>query len=292
MPPEELAPRVARLLGKRVENWRPAPRGYTPAERYVFDFEDGSSAFVKAATLPLMADWLRAEHRAYAELSGSFMARMLAWDDDGRAPMLILEDLSAGYWPPPWRPGDIDRVVSALETLHGTDPPANVGPIRREDFQGWSDVAREPEPFLRLELVSKGWLDQALPRLMEAETAARIEGSEPLHLDVRSDNICLLPARVVLIDWNNLCLGNGWFELASWLPSLHAEGGPAPWEMLPGAAEFASVMSGFFAARAGLPSPEGAPEVRTVQLQQLRTALPWAIRELGLPMPLRWNEAG
>ena len=292
MPPHALAERVARLLGKRVVDWRPALRGYTAAERYVFSFEDGSSAFVKAAASPRVADRLRAEHRAYSELSGSFMARMLAWDDDPDTPMLVLEDLSAGHWPPPWRPGDVERVAAALDTLHGTSPPASLGPIPREAFEGWPTVAREPEPFLRLELVSKDWLDRNLPTLLEAEAAARLEGGELLHLDVRSDNICLLDDRVVFVDWNNTCLGNGSFDFAAWLPSLHAEGGPPPWSMLPGAAEFASALSGYFAARAGLPPPRGAPEVRTVQLQQLRTALPWAVRELGLPAPRGWDEAG
>ena len=131
MPPAELAERVSSLLGKQVDGWRPATRGYTPAERYVFSFRDGSSAFVKAATHPSIADWLRAEHRVYSELSGSFMARMLAWDDDGGAPTLVLEDLSAGYWPPPWRSADVERVVDALERLHRTVPSVNLGPIRR-----------------------------------------------------------------------------------------------------------------------------------------------------------------
>jgi hypothetical protein len=44
-------------------------------------------------------------------------------------------------------------------------------------------------------------------------------------------------------------------------------------------------MSGFFAARAGLPPIPTAPHVREVQLAQLRTALPWAARALGLPPP-------
>jgi len=41
--------------------------------------------------------------------------------------------------------------------------------------------------------------------------------------------------------------------------------------------------AGFFAARAGLPEISDAPQVRTVQRQQLETALPWAARALDLP---------
>jgi hypothetical protein len=87
---------------------------------------------------------------------------------------------------------------------------------------------------------------------------------------------------VVLVDWNLACLANPTLDLASWLPSLEMEGGPAPETILPGAGDFAAMMSGFFAARAGLPTIPDAPRVRAVQLQQLRSALPWAVRELGL----------
>jgi len=90
----------------------------------------------------------------------------------------------------------------------------------------------------------------------------------------------------VLIDWNFACLGNPMADVAAWLPSLHAEGGPAPDEILPdGAAEFAALLAGYFAAHAGRPEISEAPHVRTLQLSQARTALPWAARALGLPPP-------
>ena len=74
-------------------------------------------------------------------------------------------------------------------------------------------------------------------------------------------------------------------DVAAWLPSLHAEGGPPPDAVLPDAPEAASFMCSFFAARAGLPSIPTAPRVRAVQLAQLRTALPWPARALGLRPP-------
>ena len=285
MSASELAERVTRLLGKRVVGWRATTGGYTSAERFVFTLEDGSTVFGKAATTPLMAKWLRFEYRAYTELSGNFMARMLAWDDDSEKPLLVVEDLSAGYWPPPWRSGDVDRVLEALDALHRTEPPPGLRPFPREDFQCWRRVAGDSEPFLRLGLVSEDWLKESLPALVEGEAAAPLEGNEVLHMDVRSDNICLLDDKAVLVDWNNVHLGNGLFDIAAWLPSLHAEGGPAPWVVMPGAAELASAIAGYFASWAGQPPPRFAPKVRVVQLQQLRTALPWVIRELGLPQP-------
>lgn len=46
-----------------------------------------------------------------------------------------------------------------------------------------------------------------------------------------------------------------------------------------------SAIAGFLAARAGLPEPPFATSLRELQLGQLRVALPWAARELGLPAP-------
>ena len=182
----------------------------------------------------------------------------------------------------------MERVVDALERPHRTVPPVSLGPIRREQLEGWPAVARKPEAFLSLGLVSKDWLNRALPTLLQSETAAFLEGSELLHLDMRSDNICLLPDRVVFVDWNNACLGNGLFDIAAWLPSLHAEGGPTPMEHVARSSGIRQRSVGLFRGPGRTLAAQGlcAPEVRTVQRHQLRTpALHWAIRELALPMP-------
>jgi hypothetical protein len=34
--------------------------------------------------------------------------------------------------------------------------------------------------------------------------------------------------RAILVDWNWTRIGNGFFDVAGWLPSLHADGGPLP----------------------------------------------------------------
>ena len=102
---------------------------------------------------------------------------------------------------------------------------------------------------------------------------------------MRSDNLCLVGRRAILVDWNLACRGNGRFDVAFWLPSLQLEGGPAPWEILPGAGGLAAAVAGFFSARAGLPPPAGAPTVREFQRAQAAVALSWAARELGLAIP-------
>ncbi|HEU4535954.1 MAG TPA: hypothetical protein VFS00_17640, partial [Polyangiaceae bacterium] len=289
---EALRRRVAALAGREPASWSKVERGYTPAERWLVSFDDGSSAFAKVGTTPLTAGWLRDESRWYARLQGDFLPRVYGFSDDPERPALLLEDLSHARWPPPWLPGDPERVLATLERVASTRPlPDDLPPVEsmRPEIWSWSDVARDPAPFLSLGLCSAAWLERALPTLLAAQAAAEFGGDDLLHFDVRSDNLCLLPDRVVLVDWNKPLRGNRDFDLAFFAPSLRLEGGPLPEEILPDAGPFAAVASGYFAARAGLPPIPDAPRVRWIQRRQLRIALPWATRALGLPPPdLPW----
>ena len=134
--------------------------------------------------------------------------------------------------------------------------------------------------------MSAAWLDAALPALLVAADACRLDGDQLLHLDVRSDNICFrADGSAVLVDWNLAVVGNARVDVAFWIPTLVAEGGPAPETILSDAGSESAFVSGFFAARAGQPPIAGAPAIRPLQLEQLRHALPWACRALGLPPP-------
>jgi hypothetical protein len=122
-----------------------------------------------------------------------------------------------------------------------------------------------------------------LPDLLAATDRCEVRGDAFLHLDTRSDNICIRDGEALLVDWNWASVGNAMVDVAFWLPSLFVEGGPAPAEILPDAGELTAVVSGFFAPVSGLPPPAGAPTVRALQLAQLKVALPWAVDVLGLP---------
>ncbi len=277
--------RIADLMGARPLRFRAARGGYTTAHRGVVTFDDGRAAFVKAATDEMTAAWLRTEHAVYGHLGttpgADFLPDVLAWNDDGSRPILILEDLSGAHWPPPWEPRSVERVQEVLTLLRRLPPMPDMVSLEshRDDLCGWRKVAENPEPFLSIGLCSPSWLDGALPLLTAAESGARLAGDNFLHLDVRSDNLCFTPDRTILVDWNWACVGNGEFDLASWLPSLDSEGGPPPESLLPDAPEMAAALSGFWAAHAGLPRPEAR---QTVLMSQLRAALPWAARALGL----------
>jgi Phosphotransferase enzyme family len=283
--PEAVA-RAEDVLGTAAETWsQVASRGYALGDRWLVELRDGRSVFAKRAIDEPTADWLRAEQRVYAAIEASFLPRLLGWED-GELPLLLLEDLSAEHWPPPWTPGSIEAVLTTLAEVAGTRRPAGLRPVTDGPPATWDAVAQEPEPFLSLGLRSASWLERCLPVLLEASRPTLLDGDALLHFDVRSDNLCIRDDRAVLVDWNLACIGNAAFDIAFWLPSLALEGGPQPDDLArnwPGVNALAATVAGFFAARPGLPRPPGAPAVRAFQLAQLEVALPWAERVLELP---------
>jgi len=284
MKPEPVA-RGERALGGEAVSWeRVVSRGWSRAEHWTFVLADGTRAFAKVAAIAPHPDWLRQEAVVLQLVRGPFAPELLAFED-GRRPLLVLEDLSDGaHWPPPWRPGDVEAVLATLAELAAARAPAL--PSFPDPWLNWTAVADDPEPFLSLDLASAGWLERALPELLAAEARASYAGESVVHGDVRSDNLCVRHGRAVLVDWNFAMRGNPALDIAAWLPSLALEGGPRPEELADAVvAAFAPPVAGFFAAHAGLPPPEGAPLVRGFQLAQLEVALPWACSVLELPPP-------
>jgi thiamine kinase-like enzyme len=278
-----LAQRLAALVGAQPLDWTPRAGGYSTAERYTVTLEDGRRVFVKTADAEHMAAWLRREHEVYASLQGSFIPELIGFDDDGTRPVLVIEDLSHADWGQQWTPERISLVRAALDELHACPAPPNTGPFRETDagwFDRWDAVAAEPEPFLSLGFRSRAWLDERLPAISEAADAVPVDGDAIVHLDVRSDNLCTLGDRAVLVDWNWVSFAAPELDLAAWACSLALEGGPPPWELLPDSPGFAAFLAGVFAAVAGLPPPETAPTVREFQARQLAVALDWLDREL------------
>ena len=140
--------RISDLAGQRAVGFRHAARGYTPAERWIVALADGSSVFAKIGVDSLTAEGLRTEQKVYAAPQGDFMPQVRAWDD-GERPLLLLEDLSACRWPPPWDAAGVDRVLAALASLRAADPGNVLPPLSVADraFGGsWRRVAPPDGP--------------------------------------------------------------------------------------------------------------------------------------------------
>jgi hypothetical protein len=287
------AERVQRLLGSRPVTWESRAAPWQPMEaveggneRFSVLLEDGRRVFVKAARAEHSAGWLRREHEVYAHLRGSFIPSLEAFEDDPLYPILVLEDLSDADWGALWDWKRVELVRAALSELAASDPPPNTKPVREafsQLFGRWRTVEEEPRPFLSTGIRSRKWLEHALPTLIAAADAVPADGDDVLHLDVRSDNLCIREGKAVLVDWNWCSTGDARLDVAAWLPSLAMEGGPQPWLVLPGAGEYAAFLAGFWGAQVGLPPPATAPTVRELQRRLLEVALEWAERELGLP---------
>lgn len=270
--------------------------GYSPAKRLIVTFAGGPTVFVKWATEPLTAGWIAKEQHVYQNFGNvnfapRYMGGSNALDANGdEQPFVVLEDLSGCHWPPPWSPAQVQAVRDALDRVHQTRGAwVEQLPLASDTLGGdknWGAVATDPTRFLSLGLCSAEWLETSLPTLTQAAQAADFTGEDLLHFDIRSDNVCFRPdGRVCIVDWNWAARGSGAIDVAGWLPSLGHETGILPETVLPGVPEYAAWLAGYFASHASLPPPPLAPRVRVVQLQQLKTALPWATRALGLPLP-------
>lgn len=277
----ELTSRIERLVGAKVESYSRVEGGYTPALRLLCRTA-GASFFAKIGTTPATSKNLNREIHIYNSLSGDFIPRLLAYEEQESEPILIIEDLSSQHWPPPWDEQKIELTLAQVNALHGT--PSSVEPYAEvhEINDNWRAVAANPEHFLSLGIADAGWLERALPILIQYEERCPTAGHSLTHWDLRSDNICITAERVLFVDWNGACLANPRLDLGFWLPSLAYESGLPPEKILPDAPEVAAFVSGYFAARAGLPEISDAPRVRMVQRRQLETALPWAARALDL----------
>jgi hypothetical protein len=275
---------IRRAVGARPVRLDERPGGYSTAERYTVTLDDGRRVFVKSSATPSLAGWIRREHEVYAALDGSsFMPRLVGYDDDGARALLAIEDLSGAAWTPSWTAARVDAVLAALDELAALPPPPNTAGVREtfaELWGQWEAVAADPAPFLSVGLRDEAWLERALPEILAAVDRAQVAGDDLCHLDVRSDNMCFRDGRCVLVDWNWASLANRDADRAAWLPSLHLEGGPPPWEVLPGAGDLAAWIAGVWAAVVGTPPPETAPHVRDLQRRQLAVTLDWIDREL------------
>jgi len=284
---EELRRHVERLLGVPVVAWRPvAGTGWSVSRRGVAGLADGRTVFAKLGDVPSTVEAIRTECAVYPLLQGPFVPRLLAADP--AVPVLVVEDLSAATWPPPWTPDLVDQLERLFAELAAAPAPAGLPALAdRVRAEGaWELVAADPAPLLATGLVAAAWLDRSLPALLDAQARAPVAGDRLLHFDVRSDNLCFRDGRALLVDWNLATAGDPRWDRQLMVHTIQMEGGPAARELAPDPEPgILAWTAGYFAARAGLPPPEGAPRVRGFQRAQLEVVLPWAAEVLGLPAP-------
>jgi aminoglycoside phosphotransferase (APT) family kinase protein len=288
--PPELRAQIVSALGKEPVGWHKPHTGLSPARRFVVRFADGSSAFVKAAVDDPTEEWLRTEHEILSRVERTFVPRPLAWIDSGERPALVTEDLSGAHWPADqfpvlWKPGQFGLLFETLRRVAEVIPSVPL-PAAEQGFEPqWPLIASEPDAFLALGLCSGDWFRDAIDGLLEAEVSVPLAGDSLVHSDVRSDNLCFVGDRLVLVDWGGALRGNRDHDLATALSTLPLEGGPDPFEVLPHGGPWAVYIAGRAAHRSYRDAD--APEwLRRVLRRIVSICLDWAARSLDLP---RWT---
>lgn len=289
-PPGYLLNLVESAIGKRAKSWHVPDCGLSAAFRYTVVLEDASKVFVKASTDDETEEWLRTEYLVLSSINSKFAPGVVAWiDDPGNYPVLISEDLSHAYWPAShagvtWRAGDYDLLFNALQNLSSIEPPAGLRKMQNYKQSLWSKIAHSPASFLKLQLCSEQWLSKSINTLIHAESKRDITGSCLVHNDTRSDNICILDKQVKFVDWSHAAMGRASRNLSVLLPTLHLEGGPIPYEIMPDAGGEATVQAAEHILR--LLSDTSMPEwLQGVFRKIISIELSWAASCLNLEQP-------
>uniref|UniRef100_UPI00202F9637 phosphotransferase n=1 Tax=Dyadobacter sp. MSC1_007 TaxID=2909264 RepID=UPI00202F9637 len=284
-PPPYLSELLEDVIGKKSVRWTLPDCGLSSAHRFSVLFENNHGVFVKAATDDDTEQWLRNEHLALSSGDRKFMPQIIHWlDIPGIRPVLITEDLSKAYWPAShagvtWRQGDIDLLFDGLKELSATQAALTLPTLRNRRTSIWSDIANDPASFLNLKLCSEQWLNQSISALIEAEKSTDVTGDRLVHGDMRSDNICIAGSQVIFVDWSHAARGNGRHDLASVLPTLHLEGGPDPYQLMPEGGGHASAASAMHIRRL---LEDSLPEwLRAVFVRIIGIELEWAGKCLG-----------
>src|SRR5207247_9909593 len=98
--PEAIVNGVEELVGSRPIAGLRALGGFSIAERWSLQLEDGRRVFAKLGTTKDLGHRLQAEYRNMLMVPQEFRCQVVAWR--GTHPrLLVVEDLSDARWPPP-----------------------------------------------------------------------------------------------------------------------------------------------------------------------------------------------
>ncbi len=254
-PTEDLVALISDTFGKKPVVWKKPHTGLSSAQRFVVSFEDGTRLFVKAATDDITEADVRIDHLVMSATDERFVPQVVAWiEPPGQRPVLVTEDLSHAHWPADhnpvlWKSGQFDILFQTLKQAATVTAPDALPQAANPTSFYWREIAQDPESLFQLGLCSENWLKQALPALVDAEQQVKLAGDVLVHGDVRSDNLCFVDGRMILVDWSNAHRGSPFDDLSLVISTLPLEGGPEPASIMPDQGEWAAYRSGQMALR-------------------------------------------
>lgn len=267
---------LSKHQGNAVIKMTPVSGGYTLAKRYIVDFENGKSLFAKVAINEDTQSWLRSEYNFYKSSKADFHPKLIGWKDDSET-FLLLEDLSQGDWSKNWNEAKIQAVLKGIGAIRKTKVYGNIPKIMElhSDLFRWDEIKSNPDILLDSGIQERAILEDEFEKMTDLSDLANIEGTDLVHMDIRSDNTCFINNRAVFVDWNHVCIGNSALDTIFWLPSLHLEGGPAPWSFDMNEPELIALIIGYFAFNTSKLPPHAGSELRDFQRKQLSIMYKW-----------------
>ncbi|MGA7924207.1 MAG: phosphotransferase [Thermoplasmata archaeon] len=265
---------------------------------------DGRRMFAKVVGRepnPDSPDFHRAEARILNQMPpGLPVPRLSLTYDDGDWVGLFTEEIDGRTPDLPWSRGELLRVVKAMESLIEMLTPCPFPTLSYADrhrrmFSQWHKMSQAQDQNDDELADLNPWARRHLNQLCELES--RLDdasaGNTLLHSDLRADNILIGRDRVYFVDWPSACVGAGWIDLLSFLPSVAMQGGPRPWTIFDQSTlcrdanedDVTSVLSGvagFFIGESRKPPPPGLSTLRAFQRAQGVEALSWLRHRLGV----------
>jgi hypothetical protein len=245
--PAGLRSGIAARLGSPVIWATTAAGGFTRGFAAVLDTAAGDRVFVKAATLTdqrHLSDQYAREAAISAALPAGLRVARPRWTLTLAGYFVICLDAIDGRMPGlPWAPADLDATLAGYAEVAAAlaRPPAElVAPglpalteIARTDLTWWREISDGFEPVPSLPRpgspghLAASILSRRLPDLVELEglLPEYAKADSVIHCDLRVDNVLIDQAgQAWLCDWNWVCHGPAWFDLAGLLVTAYASG--------------------------------------------------------------------
>lgn len=294
----ELRAAIADRLGGPVRAARSAGGGFTRGFAALLTTAAGDRVFVKAASLagqPHLCDWYAREAAVLAALPPGLPATRGRWTLTAAGHFVSCLDAVDGRMPAlPWRPAELDATLTAYARICSAlaEPPAGLvglglprlADLAREDLSWWREVADGREPMPAVPAAVPDRLAE-LVRL-EALLPGYADSAGLIHCDLRLDNVLIDAGGAAWIcDWNWLCHGPAWFDLAGLLLTGYASGldvdarfaaHPAAREAPPDGLDAAlAALSGYLLTSATAGPGDASPHIRAHQRWTGELALAW-----------------
>lgn len=287
-PPREVIAAIVKATGLTPTAWRHVVAGYTHAEKWIVSV-GSDTAFVKASANAVARGQIEREAYIVEAVGAPYMPRVYGSATVGDWTVLVLEDLAAAIWPPPY-PDRGEALLETVASVAATPPPPELEPRPEGRPFGtyWQRIAADPEPVLANGSFSAAWLEASLPALDEAESRVRLAGDDLVHDDVWAGNVCYTQRGALLIDWPGATIGDRRIDLVYALLSIRSSGADPPPVDFPDEVAYAALLAGANAYQAAQPvDPLIAygDELRDGWLFDLDYALVWASELLDLPPP-------